>query len=54
LYGFENRSLTFKEERRLRVFENMVFRIFGPKKDEVRWEWRKVNNEELNLSLLFG
>jgi hypothetical protein len=38
-----------KEERRLRVFENRVLmRIFGPKKDEVRGEWRKLHNEELN------
>jgi len=37
------------EERRLRVFENMVLRrIFGPKKDEVTGEWRKLHNDELN------
>jgi hypothetical protein len=37
-----------REERRLRVFENRVKRrIFGPK-DEVRGEWRKLHNEELN------
>ena len=36
LYGFETWSLTLKEERRLRVFENRVLRrIFGPKRDEV-------------------
>ena len=36
LYGCENWSLTLKEERRLRVFENRVFRrVFGPKRDEV-------------------
>jgi hypothetical protein len=36
-------------ERRLRVFENRVLRrIFGPKRDEVRSEWRKIHNEELN------
>ena len=36
------------EERRLRVYENRVFwRIYGPKRDEVTWEWRKLNNEEL-------
>jgi hypothetical protein len=46
LYGCETWSLTLREERRLRVFENRVFRgIFGPKKDEVTGEWR---NEELN------
>jgi len=38
-----------REERRLRVFENRVLRrIFGPKRDEVPREWRKVHNEELN------
>jgi hypothetical protein len=38
-----------REERRLRVFENIVLRrIFGPKRDEEAGEWRKLNNEELN------
>jgi len=38
-----------KEERRLRVFENRVLRrIFGPKRDEVTEEWRRLHNEELN------
>ena len=42
-------SLTLREERRLRVFENRVLRrIFGPKRDEVTGEWRKLHNEELN------
>jgi hypothetical protein len=37
------------EERRLRVFENRVLRrIFGPKRDEVTGEWRKLHNVELN------
>ena len=37
------------EERRLRVFENRVLRrVFGPKRDEVTMEWRKLHNEELN------
>jgi len=37
------------EERWLRVFENRVLRrMFGPKRDEVRGEWRKLHNEELN------
>jgi hypothetical protein len=36
------------EERRIRVFENGVLRIFGPKRDEVAGEWRKLHNEELN------
>jgi len=38
-----------KEERRLRVFVNRVLReIFGPKRDEITREWRKLHNEELN------
>jgi len=38
-----------REERRLRVFGNRVLRrMFGPKRDEVIWEWRKLHNEELN------
>ena len=49
LYGCETLSLTLGEERRLRVFENrLVRRIFGPKRDEVTGEWRKLHNEELN------
>jgi len=41
--------LTLREERRLRVFENRVLRrIFGPKRDDVTGEWRKLHNEELN------
>jgi len=39
-----------REERRLTVFENRVLRrIFGPKRDEVTGEWRKLHNEELVL-----
>ena len=42
-------SLTLREERKLRVFENMVLRrIFGPRRDEVTGEWRRLHNEELN------
>ena len=38
-----------REEHRLRVFENRVlWRIFGPKRDKVTGEWRKLHNEELN------
>ena len=49
LYGCETWSLTLKEERRLRVSENSVLRrIFGPKRDEVTEEWRKIYNKELN------
>ena len=48
LYGCETWSLTLREERRLRVFENRVLRrAFGPKRDEVTGEWRKLHNEEL-------
>jgi len=49
LYECENLLLTLREECRLRVFENRVLRrIFGPKREEVTWEWRKPHNEELN------
>jgi len=37
-----------REERKLRVFENMMLRIFGPRRDEVKGEWRRLQNEELN------
>jgi hypothetical protein len=48
LYGCEIWSLTVREEHRLRMFENRVLRrIFGPKRDEVMGEWRKLHNEEL-------
>jgi len=48
-YGCETWSLTLREKRRLRVFENRVVRrIFGPKTDEVTGEWRKLLSEELN------
>ena len=49
LYGCETWSLTLREERKLRVFENKVLRgIFGPRRGEVTGEWRKLHNEELN------
>jgi len=49
LYGCETWSLTLREERNLRVFENMVLRrIFGSRRDEVTGEWRRLHNEELN------
>ena len=49
MYGCENWSLTLREELRLKVAENRVLRrIFGPKRDEVTGEWRKLHNEELN------
>jgi len=49
LYGCETWLLTFREERRLRVFENRVLRrIFGPKRNEVTGKWIKLHKEELN------
>jgi hypothetical protein len=49
LYGCETWSLTLREEHRLRLFENRVLRrTFGPKRDEVTGEWRKLHNEELH------
>jgi hypothetical protein len=48
LYGCETWSLTLREVYILRMFENRVLRrIFGPKRDEVTGEWRKLHNEEL-------
>ena len=47
LYGCETWTLTLREERRLRVFEDRVLRrVFGPQRDEVTGEWRKLHNEE--------
>ena len=49
LYGCETWSLTLREERRLRVSENRVLRrVFGPKREEVTGEWKKLYNKELN------
>jgi len=49
LYGCETWLLTLREERKLRVFENRVLRrIFGPRRDELTGEWRRLHNEELN------
>jgi hypothetical protein len=48
LYGCETWSLTLREEHKLRVFENRVLRrIFGPMRDEVTGEWRKLHKEDL-------
>jgi hypothetical protein len=47
-HGCESWSLTLREECRLRVFENKVLRrIFGPNRDEVTGEWRRLHNKEL-------
>jgi len=47
LYGCETWSLTMREAHRLRMFENSVLRkIFGPKRDEVTGEWRRLHKEE--------
>ena len=49
LYGCETWSLTLREGRKLRVFQNRVLRrTFWPRRDEVTGEWRKLHNEELN------
>jgi hypothetical protein len=49
LYGCKTWSLTLRKERKLRVFETRVMRkVFGPKRDVVTEEWRKLHNEELN------
>jgi hypothetical protein len=50
LYGCETRSITLREEHRLSEFENRVLRrIFGPKRDKVTREWRRLPNEELHI-----
>ena len=48
LYGCETWFLTLREERKPRLFENMVLRIFGSRKDEVTGERRRLHNEALN------
>jgi len=49
LYGCVNWSLTLREERTLRMFEHRVLRrVFEPKSDEVRQEWKTLHNEELS------
>ena len=48
LYRCKTLSLTLREEHEQRVFQNRVLRkIFGPKRDEVTGEWRRLHNEEL-------
>jgi hypothetical protein len=50
LYGFEAWSLTLREEHRPSVFENRVLRrMFGPIRDEVTGDWRKLHSEELHI-----
>jgi hypothetical protein len=49
LYGRETWSVTLTEVHRLKVFQKRVlWRIFGPKRDEVMGEWRKLHNGELH------
>jgi len=49
LCGYETWSLTLREERRLKVFENRVLRkIFGHKMEDVTGEWGILHKEELN------
>jgi hypothetical protein len=47
LYGSDTWSLTLREEHRLRGSENWMLRIFGPKRDEVTGELRKLYNEQI-------
>jgi hypothetical protein len=49
LYECETWSIILKDERRLRLSENRVLRrIYGVKRGELKGEWRKLHNEELN------
>ena len=57
--GYGTWSLRMRVEHRPRVFENIVLRnVFGPKRKDLRGNWRRLHNEELNnlysLQLLFG
>jgi hypothetical protein len=53
LYGCETWSLTLREKHRLGVFENRVLRrIFGPSRDEVTGEWRRLHNESFMICTL--
>jgi len=58
LYDCGALSFTLREEHRLRVFENRVLRrIFGPMRNQVTEEWRKLHNKELNAphhQIFFG
>jgi len=48
LYGSEDWSLTLREEHTLRVFEHRVLRrVFGPKREEITGEWRRLHKEDL-------
>jgi hypothetical protein len=52
LYGCGTRSLTSREEHRLKVFENRVLRrIFGPKRDEIGGYWRKLLRSFITCTL---
>ena len=49
MYWCETWSPTLREGRQLNLLENRVLRrLFGPKKDEITGEWRKLHNEEIN------
>ena len=49
LYGCETWSLTLREEKKLRVSDNIVSRkILGPRREEVTGDWRRLHNEQLN------
>ena len=47
LYECDSWSLTLREERRVKVFENRALRLFGHKRDEVTGQWRKLRGLEL-------
>ena len=49
LHGCETWSVTLRKEHRLKVVENRVLRkVFGPKRDEVTEDWRRLHDEELH------
>jgi hypothetical protein len=48
LYGCETWSLTLRKEHRLREFGNRVLRTFGPKREDVTEDWRRIHNQEVH------
>jgi hypothetical protein len=48
LHGCKTWPVAFREEHRLRMFENRLLGIFGPKRNEVIGDWRKLHNEEVH------
>ena len=52
VYGCETWSLILRKEHKLRLSENRVLRIFGPKRDEVTGEWGRFHSEQFNDQIM--